>query len=1328
MKLPEVKIYIVDSLSFTGKVLRYAFIFLLIFASINTFPLFTNNSTSTVHAYPGPTPTSGNFTYNPAFQSNWIDSGPINVQTDRYGTGHCVAGWNSNNLGAYNGGQWTGATMGSVVTNASGQSVMYLSDGDDQRGDSYPAGCNQGNSIAGYNCNTGSCGGHQLTGRMTWDAASNTWKFMDTAAQIAKISYCTAGCVNPPLKFSIVDYNNSINPNTYDPQTGYATTMYGYKSTDSLGINAIDYQGFTVTFIPGPNIYFATGRIIANGDNVNPATLAYHGYFVALSYDGYNWYRYQNPTFVNTDFTSVTPYWDATTGRLRMFYTSDNSSGSNLISGYYNGPDWSIGNLANYNNYVIYGADPAQPWDWRGNMRVPTPAVHWGVGYNLFGPTVVNYGGTYYMAITYRDPSTGNHYIQFWTSSNTVNWAGLADLYATCENTYPTRGACALDASNHATVWGLQRPGQPTFYLSPDGVLGLYAPGGGTALHLFQKRLINPGNAPTATISAGGNYNAYTGSVNTPMTISATVADADGNLGGNAGNSNLAGAIYQWRDASNNANTFNTATAPASWALMNSVTDSNCSAAPNNRSSCTLTYSFTPTVAGTYMFVVNGYDSVGNKCTGNYFYSPFSTGVGNWQRCDGNRTQTGNNGARDYVIVTVTSDRAPLGSIVINSCNSLSGWAYDPDKTSQSIMVNIRLDGTRVAQNWLAGDPAPSPGGGIPGNHGFTWNIDDQYKDGLTHTVDMNVLGIDASGNQTGLNTIVAASSPASFTCLPDPWVNVSGSLSYSSNRFTSSINTLHFHNAANVPALKMPYLYWSFNNVTSNTQTINDDFNLGYTASQASTSILNNNGINGNSVQATGVSGSGIIMNSSPGLSSTGSFTYSFWVKPTSTPVSGALTDGNGTYYLDRPTATLGLVSVKSVGSKYALQTRYDTDLTPSDGYGLGGIAPTSSNSTIVQNTWAFIVVQRDSVAGLYRFYVNGVLEGVSTYTIARPSTPPAPMLGRSSASTTATNAIYDEFKIYNEVISSSQISYEYNTFKNGNSPLSTIKPFSDSPVLCGTVCGSNGVIGGVTNLFKTPDPSGLNRITSYGNMNINYNDTNKNAATYSSSALSQIMSTANSATKKCVDLALSGADTSCPAPAGMTLVNGGTPSVNISLAGLNDSVSGSSKKGITYQFKNTTARTINISYDLNDSTKKRGIILYFPNATAVNITYTTGATSSLGTGGNPGSTVMVITDGDINIKNLAGNNYYNLGLVSRGYINYLCPSYNSATETGFCKTYQNGTAFSMRNINVDYKNQDMTSEPALNIKYNPDYLLDFQTTFQDANISTANVVGLDY
>ncbi len=99
-----------------------------------------------------------------------------------------------------------------------------------------------------------------------------------------------------------------------------------------------------------------------------------------------------------------------------------------------------------------------------------------------------------------------------------------------------------------------------------------------------------------------------------------------------------------------------------------------------------------------------------------------------------------------------------------NNCNTLSGWAWDPDGPNTAIQLHIYHNGAFYT-NISAGDFR----GDLPGNqnHGFTYTIPGAWKDGAAHNI--AIFSIDLNG---GNNSQIIYSPVVALVCTP-PTVDI---------------------------------------------------------------------------------------------------------------------------------------------------------------------------------------------------------------------------------------------------------------------------------------------------------------------------------------------------------------------------------------------------------------------------------------------------------------------------------------------------------------------------------------------------------------------------
>jgi hypothetical protein len=193
----------------------------------------------------------------------------------------------------------------------------------------------------------------------------------------------------------------------------------------------------------------------------------------------------------------------------------------------------------------------------------------------------------------------------------------------------------------------------------------------------------------------------------------------------------------------------------------------------------------------------------------------------------------------------------------------------------------------------------------------------------------------------------------------------------------------------------------------------------LGYWAAEGNAldSVGQNNGQTNGAAYGTGVSGDAFVFNGASsvtvsrpvGVNTTGDWTYSLFIN-VAAYTDGVIGAGDGSYFIDRTSATNNLVSLKAVGGQFAFQVRYD------DGTGLGG----PIGGAIQPNTWTHVALVRE--AGVrFALYVKGALVD-STADDGRVLTAPAFKLGRHQSLAGFTGSI-DELRIYDGAMRLSQI-----------------------------------------------------------------------------------------------------------------------------------------------------------------------------------------------------------------------------------------------------------------------------------------------------------------
>lgn len=155
----------------------------------------------------------------------------------------------------------------------------------------------------------------------------------------------------------------------------------------------------------------------------------------------------------------------------------------------------------------------------------------------------------------------------------------------------------------------------------------------------------------------------------------------------------------------------------------------------------------------------------------------------------------------------------------------------------------------------------------------------------------------------------------------------------------------------------------------------------------------------------------------SAPSASSTDSMTYSIWLKPSGYSNGGA-SDGSGTYFFDRTSATQGLYSLKAVSGQFSYQSRND---------GGSNLQVISTTSGITLNVWTHIVMVREYGVS-FRIYKNAVVEGSTATGAGSAISPPRITVGASVANGSGyVNGFIDDLRIYNRALSTQEIADLY-------------------------------------------------------------------------------------------------------------------------------------------------------------------------------------------------------------------------------------------------------------------------------------------------------------
>jgi Putative peptidoglycan binding domain len=111
-----------------------------------------------------------------------------------------------------------------------------------------------------------------------------------------------------------------------------------------------------------------------------------------------------------------------------------------------------------------------------------------------------------------------------------------------------------------------------------------------------------------------------------------------------------------------------------------------------------------------------------------------------------------------------TNAQNPVGSLDgIDASGTASGWAVDPDSSAVSISVHFYIDGAAGQGGAYAGSAVANLSNAnatYSGNHGYTFSIPSQWRDGKSHTFYAH--GIDLSGD--GSKNVLLSNVPKSFT------------------------------------------------------------------------------------------------------------------------------------------------------------------------------------------------------------------------------------------------------------------------------------------------------------------------------------------------------------------------------------------------------------------------------------------------------------------------------------------------------------------------------------------------------------------------------------
>jgi len=206
------------------------------------------------------------------------------------------------------------------------------------------------------------------------------------------------------------------------------------------------------------------------------------------------------------------------------------------------------------------------------------------------------------------------------------------------------------------------------------------------------------------------------------------------------------------------------------------------------------------------------------------------------------------------------------------------------------------------------------------------------------------------------------------------------------------------------------------------------------------------------------GAASRNISAGSSLGIGSTSNFTYEVWINVTGYTNNTNMTSANGSYWIDRTTATNNLVSLIPAGSKYGWQVRDD------NGNNLGG----PNAGSITTGTWQYVVLVRDITNNQFRLYLNGTQQTTFAFSGALPLTPPTPRLGShvSFGSPAFLNGSLDEFRISNNARSADWITTEYNNQSSPSTFYSVSAEIVQPTITLGTI---SSICAGLTS-FSIP------------------------------------------------------------------------------------------------------------------------------------------------------------------------------------------------------------------------------------------------------------------
>ena len=135
-----------------------------------------------------------------------------------------------------------------------------------------------------------------------------------------------------------------------------------------------------------------------------------------------------------------------------------------------------------------------------------------------------------------------------------------------------------------------------------------------------------------------------------------------------------------------------------------------------------------------------------------------------------------------YINIT-TPDAAAIGTFDSASCDTLSGWAFDPDSSATSIQVHLYIDGPAGTGTIISAAATSAVrtdvnnAYSITGVHGFSIAVPAEYRNDVEHTVYAYAIGIDSKGELSNSNPNFGSKK---FGPCPPPNTAPSGSINVS--------------------------------------------------------------------------------------------------------------------------------------------------------------------------------------------------------------------------------------------------------------------------------------------------------------------------------------------------------------------------------------------------------------------------------------------------------------------------------------------------------------------------------------------------------------------